>query len=116
MFKTIRVGTLLLVLLFVSVNSFLTQARSTDWNNSLWVKIYPINGDGSEASADYIDALSVDTFAGIEDFLAREVRRYGHTLQRPVRVELGEPVREQPPEIANPGSMLDVMLWSLRMR
>ena len=116
MFKALRVTLLLFILFMVAVGTWLAERRSTDWNNSLWVKIYPINGDGSEASADYIDALSVDTFAGIEDFLAREVRRYGHTLQRPVRVELGEPVREQPPEIANPGSMLDVMLWSLRMR
>ena len=116
MFKAIRIAILLFVLFMVATGTWLTKLRSTDWNNSLWVKIYPINGDGSEASEDYIAGLSVDTFAGIEKFLAREVRRYGRGLERPVRVELGTPIAEQPPAIDNAGSMLDVMLWSLKMR
>ena len=47
MFKAVRISILLLILFFVSVSTWLTQSRSTDWNDSLWVKIYPINGDGS---------------------------------------------------------------------
>jgi hypothetical protein len=116
MMKAVRIAILLFVLFMVATGTWLTKLRSTDWNNSLWVKIYPINGDGSEASEDYVAGLSVDAFAGIEDFLAREVRRYGHRLERPVRVELGEPITEQPPAIDSTGSMLDVMLWSLKMR
>ena len=116
MFKAVRIAILLFVLFMVATGTWLTQLRSTDWNNSLWVKIYPINGDGSEASEDYIADLHVDAFAGIENFVAREVRRYGRSLDRPVRVELGEPISEQPPAIDNIGSMLDVMLWSLKMR
>ena len=45
MFKAVRISILLFVLFFVSVSTWLTQARSTDWNNSLWVKVYPINGE-----------------------------------------------------------------------
>jgi len=80
MFKAIRISILLFILFMVSVGTWLSKARSTDWNNSLWVKIYPINGDGSDASRDYIAALDPDTFAGIEEFLAREVDRYGRRL------------------------------------
>lgn len=116
MFKALRIAILLFILFMVAMGTWLTQLRSTDWNNSLWVKIYPINGDGSDASNDYIEGLSVNAFAGIEEFLAREVRRYGHVLERPVRIELGEPIPEQPPAIGDPGSALDVALWSLRMR
>ncbi len=116
MWKTVRITILLFILFMVAMGTWLTQLRSTDWNNSLWVKIYPINGDGSEASDDYIAGLDVDTFAGIEEFLAREVRRYGHAIERPVRIELGQPVQEQPPAIDDNGSMLDIALWSLRMR
>lgn len=116
MFKAVRITVLLFVLFMVAVGTWLTQLRSTDWNNSLWVKIYPINGDGSEISDRYIDGLSADTFEGIEEFLAREVRRYGRTLERPVRIELGEPIAEQPPSIEDAGSRLAVMLWSLKMR
>ena len=116
MLKTLRITILLFILFMVAMGTWLTQLRSTDWNNSLWVKIYPINGDGSNASGDYIAGLGVDAFAGIEEFLAREVRRYGHAIERPVRIELGQPVNEQPPAVDENGSMLDIALWSLRMR
>ena len=116
MFKAIRITILLFVLFMVAMGTLLTERRSTDWNNSLWVKIYPINGDSSAESGQYIDGLSADTFAGIERFLAREVQRYDQGLARPVRIELGEPIQEQPPAISDTGSMLDIMLWSLKMR
>jgi hypothetical protein len=116
MFKAFRIATLLFVLFMVVVGTWLTEARSTDWNNSLWVKIYPINGDGSKRSADYISKLTPGTFENIEQFVAREVERYGHKLARPVRIELGGPVREQPPSIGDATSVMDVMLWSLKMR
>ncbi len=116
MFKAIRITFLLLILFFVAVSTWLTQARSTDWNNSLWIKIYPINGDGSKESARYIENLSVDSFGGIESFVTRETVRFGHTLDRPVRVELGLPINEQPPSVGPAPSRIEVMLWSLKMR
>lgn len=41
MFKAIRMTILLLILFFVTVSAWLAQSRSTDWNNSLWVKDLP---------------------------------------------------------------------------
>ena len=116
MFKAIRISILLLVLFFVSVSTWLTQARSTDWNNSLWVKIYPINGDGSDESRKYIDSLDVEDFNAIEEFIARESERFGRTLSRPVRIEFGEEINEQPPALKSKPNGLEVMLWSLKMR
>jgi len=116
MFKAIRISFLLVLLIFVAGSTWLTQARSTDWNNSLWVKIYPINGDGSDASARYIDGLTADNFSSIETFIAREIEKYGHTLKRPVRMEFGTEIREQPPALDAAPSTLDIMLWSIRMR
>jgi len=116
MFKAIRITILLLILAFVAISSWLTQARSTDWNNSLWVKIYPINADGSEESARYIESLDVEDFADIESFIAQETQRYGHALDQPLRVELGHEIREQPPGIGADFGVLDIMLWSLKMR
>ncbi len=116
MFKAVRISILLFVLFFVGVSTWLTQARSTDWNNSLWVKIYPINGDGSQTSAQYIETLRLRDFSGIETFLEREIAKYGGAVPRPVRIELGEPVTEQPPEIGASPNVIDIMLWSLRMR
>lgn len=116
MFKAVRITILLFILFFVAVSTWLTQARSTDWNNSLWVKVYPINADGSEESARYIASLETSDFAGIEAFIARESERYGKTLNRPLRMELGREIREQPPAINEDFGVLDVMLWSLKMR
>ena len=58
MFKAIRISLLLFVLFFITVSTWLTQARSTNWDNSLWIKIYPVNGDGSSEAARYIDELN----------------------------------------------------------
>lgn len=116
MFKAIRIGILLFILFFVAVSTLLTRARSTDWDSSLWVKIYPINADGSEVSRDYIDKLEVKDFSGIEAFVDRETARYGHDLRRPVRIELGREITEQPPALGGEPSAWRVMLWSLKIR
>jgi hypothetical protein len=116
MFKTFRIFVLLLILFCVSVNSWLTRSRSTDWNDSLYVKVYPINADGSRAVDDYINSLSPRDFEGIEEFIARETERYGHAVARPVRMELGEPVAEQPPALGKSPSAPKVMWWSLKLR
>jgi len=116
MFKAVRISILLFVLFFVAVSTWLTQARSTDWNNSLWVKVYPINGDSTSASASYIDNLELRDFAGIESFLARETNKYARNITRPVRVELGRPIGTQPPQLGENPNALSIMLWSLKMR
>ncbi len=116
MFKAIRIGILLFVLFFVAVSTLLTQARSTDWDSSLWVKIYPINADGSGVTRRYIDKLEVKTFSGIEEFVVREIARYGHDLKRPVRIELGREIPEQPPALGGEPTAWRVMLWSLKIR
>jgi hypothetical protein len=116
MFKTVRISILSFILFFVAVSTWLTQARSTDWNNSLWIKVYPINGDGSAQATKYINDLKLRDFDGIETFLSREIRKYAADLSRPVRVELGEPVAAQPPQLDNKPNVVDIMIWSLKMR
>jgi hypothetical protein len=116
MFKAVRIAILALILFFVATSTWLTQARSTDWNNSLWIKIYPINADGSNEATDYIRNLKSSDFEGIEDFLKRETERYARSVNRPVRIELGSEITEQPPALDSQPSMLSVMLWSLKMR
>jgi len=116
MFKVIRVAILLVVLFFVAASTWLRAERSTDWNDSLWVKIYPINGDASTVVSRYIERLKPEDFSPIEAFISREVGRYGRALERPVRIELGRQVFDQPPDLDGSSSMFDVMIWSLKMR
>lgn len=116
MFRAIRISVLLFILLFVSLNTWLSHAYSTDWDDSLWVKVYPINADGSELSQRYIESLKPRDFERVEAFIGRETARYGKTIDRPVQVKLGEPINEQPPALDETPNALDVMLWSLKMR
>lgn len=115
-FRKIRITILLVVLFFVGMNTWLTQIRSTDWNNTLWMVVYPINGDDSQATQQYIDNLSADTFNSIESFLADEARRYGKGISEPVSVRLAPQVHNRPPSPPERGSTLAIMFWSLKLR
>jgi hypothetical protein len=115
-FKALRIALLLLILVTVSLSTWLTQARSTDWNNSLWAKVYPINADGSAATQRYIESLQLEDFASIENFIARETARFGHAVEQPLRMELGPLVTEQPPALPAASGIPRIMWWSLKLR
>lgn len=115
-FRTLRISLMLILLLAVAGDAWLTRKRSTDWINSLWVSVYPINADGSAATARYIAELSNASFASIEEFMAREAARYHVGQAQPVTLRLAPEVREQPPAPPANGQRLAVMWWSLKMR
>lgn len=115
-FKNFRIVILLLVLAFVALQTWLTHVRATDWQEPLWVVVYPINGDGSSDTARYINNLDEPDFSDIETFFSREAKRYGLTIETPVTVKLAPPLNSQPPAPPEGGSTLDVVMWSLQMR
>jgi hypothetical protein len=67
-------------LFLVGADSYLTHERLTDWDQSLSVVIYPINGDGTPFTADYITRLSKDDFNAVESFMQSEGQRYRQCL------------------------------------
>ena len=83
MWKAIRIGFLLLVLAAVALQAWLDRVSTQSWQETLWVGIFPLNGDGTPQARRYIDGLSVKDFAGIEDFFAREAHRYGVKVTEP---------------------------------
>jgi hypothetical protein len=115
-FKRIRIIILLVVLFFVGMNAWLTKLRTTDWNTSLWVAVYPINGDGSQISSDYIASLEGYEFKVIEAFMDQEAERYNLQLNHPITIKLAPEVKEVPPKPPLDGSILRVMWWSLQLR
>lgn len=115
-FRTLRITILLIVLFFVGMNSWLTRLRSTDWNETLWVVVYPVNGDNSPVTQAYIDTLSGETYRSIEDFLSAEAERYKVAIDEPVTVRLAQQVHDHPPVPPQNGNTLAVMLWSLKLR
>ncbi len=115
-FKALRVFILLFILLLVSGGIYLDRLRSTDWNDPLWVIVYPINGDGSEVSQNYIEKLQRKRFEPVENFFIRESEKYNLGLTTPIKVFLAPELKETPPEPPRDGSILSTILWSLKMR
>ena len=115
-FKKIRIGILLFILFLVGANAYLTQIRSTDWDQSLEVIIYPINGDQSTAAANYINSLRRETFKPIEKFMQTEGDSYDLSLVDPVQVELAPEVTVLPPAAPFGANIFAIMYWSLKLR
>jgi len=116
MFKAIRIFILLLILAAVALGTWRAQARSVEWKYALPVNVYLINGDASEASAEYLKGLTLADFKPLEAFMQEEAARYGHASRASVEVRLGGILASQPPEPPRNGSALAVIIWSLKMR
>jgi len=116
MFRTLRILVLLLVLLGVAVGNWLARARTTSWEQSLRVAVFPIDADGSPATARYIASLTRETFAPIDAFMAAEARRYAVALRDPVDIDVAPPVTRLPPTVPRGGNPLEIALWSLQLR
>jgi hypothetical protein len=115
-FRKLRIAFLLYVLLFVAVGAWISRAATTDWDDTLHVNLYPLNGDGSEKAADWIARLEERDFAPIERYLQSEAERYGRTPDRALDITLGPRLDQRPPRPPADGNVLQVMAWSLRLR
>jgi hypothetical protein len=116
MWKTLRVAVLLLVLVIVAGRTWLDRVQTQSWKNTLWVGVFPLNGDGSPSAERYIADLSPDDFASIETFFQREAHRFAVPLEEPVHIELYPEGKERPPQLAPDAGMLGVAWWSLKLR
>ena len=116
MWRKVRIAILLLILLFVALNTYFDRVYSTQWNDALRVAAFPINADGSAITERYIHSLPATPFQPIEAFFAEEAKHYGLKLDQPVRITLAQPLRERPPVLAPDAGRLGVMIWSLKMR
>lgn len=116
MWRKFRIAVLLLILLFVALNTYFDRVYSTDWNNSLRVAVFPINGDGSDETARYMQQRVSDDFQPLETFFVTEAKQYGITLERPIRFTLAAEIRQLPPLIGPGAGRLSIAWWSLRTR
>jgi hypothetical protein len=116
MFKKIRIALLLFILFLVGANSYLTHKRTTDWDHSLSVVIYPINADGSPLTADYIDRLNKEDFKHISQFMQREGSRYNLGLADPVLMDMAPEISTLPPSPPSGTNVFAIIWWSLQLR
>ncbi len=115
-FKSIRIFVLLLILLAVGLNTFLSGIHATSWDHTLWVGVYPINANGSEAVDQYIARLDEDSFLPIADYFETEAERHALAMSDPVKMLMAPEVKSLPPLPPESGNPLAVMWWSLKMR
>jgi len=116
MFKAIRIFILLLILAAVALGTWRSQTRAVEWKHALPLNVYLINGDGSGVTDKYLRSLTLADFKPIEAFMLEEAARYGREARASVEVRLGGMLVSQPPAPPGNGSVLEVMLWSLKMR
>jgi hypothetical protein len=98
------------------MNTFMSGRWTTDWDEPLWVGIYPINGDQQAQITHYIDRLEEETFQPIADFFAEEAEAHALPLAEPFTIRLAPAVREMPPPPPQGRNPLAVIWWSLKMR
>ena len=116
MYRKVRILILLFLLFLVAAGSWLTHTRLTDWNDTVWVVVYPIAGDDSKRTQAYIRALNADDLQAIEAFVELQARRHRVFAPNPVRFDLGPEIHELPPPPPLNGSVVSIMYWSLRLR
>ena len=116
MWRLLRISLLLLVLAIVVSQTWLDRIKTTSWRQTLWVGIYPLNGDGSSVSDRYIGALTAENFTDIERFFAAQAHEYGISLETPVHVALYPQPTALPPLLAPGSGALQTIWWSLKLR
>ena len=116
MFRKARIAILLYLMVLVVGGTWLTRARTTSWNEPLWVLVYPINADGSAVVASYIGSLDRETFAPIQVFFTEQAQAYGVNFDRPFVVNVAAGPKEHPPVPPEDENVLAIMWWSLKLR
>ncbi|HYP69171.1 MAG TPA: hypothetical protein VEP67_13090 [Thiobacillaceae bacterium] len=115
-FRFFRIAVLLGILVFAVGFTLGESYLVRSWRAPLQVSIYPINGDGSAASAAYIGRLRSADFADINTFLQGQARRYGVKLDPALTLALEPPLDDIPPPPPHDRSVPKIMLWSLKLR
>lgn len=116
-FRNIRILLLLALLAFVAIYTKQQRIYSTSWLEPIQVVIFPINADGSSETAEYIAGLSDNSFEAIDQFTAREAKRYKLYQEQPTQTVLGPAIDNLPPAPPPKSSnALEIGLWSLKLR
>jgi hypothetical protein len=114
--KRLRIAVLLYLLLFIGATQYFMGRHATDWDAPLWVDVYLVAGDAHPATRRYLDVVSRQEFADVEEFLASEGKRYGLSLAQPFKLRVVGEHRGALPQLPADAGYLGVAAWSLRMR
>jgi hypothetical protein len=114
--RGVRIALLLAVLGLVAFDTWITRLRTTSWDRTLRVSVYPIVADGQPATRDYVATLTPADFGAIEAFVLAQAPAYGVTTPEPVKILLRPPLEQLPPLPPRERSLLGTVGWSLQLR
>ena len=115
-FASLRVSLLLVALAFAAFYTLHQYQFSRAWHKTLQIVVFPINGDGREATSRYISSLRSKDFSPIDAWTQREAARYHLLIERPTQFTLGAEVHEQPPILTDAANPWASLWWGLKLR
>jgi hypothetical protein len=116
MFRKFRILVLLLILATVGLAAWRAEQRLHAWEHSIHVAVYPVAGDDSPATREFVRTLDSDSFAEIGEWLQTQSNRHGRTVLQPVVLRGAAPLSERPPLPPPHPSALEAIRWSLELR
>lgn len=115
-FKVLRIFILLFILFLVGVKVLIDRRMTSSWDEMIYISIYPINADGSEASAEAIEKLDDEDFLRVKEFLEEEAEVYEKNIKDKLVFRIAPKIDEMFPQVPENPNMITSFIWSLRMR
>jgi hypothetical protein len=116
MWRALRIGLLLLVLLVVAGQAWIDRFSTTRWQHTVYVGAFPVMADGSPVTADYVAHLDQGKIDAVSDFVQAEAQRYGVGVDEPIVLQLHPTLSSAPPALEPGAGVLTRIVWSLRLR
>src|SRR5581483_4832970 len=116
MWRALRTGFLVLVLVVVAGQAWIDRFSTTRWQRTVYIGAFPVSADASPATADYLAHLDQGRIDEVGSFVKAEASRYGVAVDEPVAVQLYPTLASAPPALDPGAGVLTRIVWSLRLR
>ncbi len=115
-FQSLRIFLLLMALAFFGWSTLHQTMYTRSWNIPINVVIFPINIDADEDVQRYINRLTHSHVSDIDDWMAREGKRYNTLIKRPTKTTLAPQLYQIPPKLPAKTEGFPAIIWGLKMR
>lgn len=116
MWRALRIGFLLLVLLIVAAQAWVDRFSTTRWQRTVYIGAFPVGADASPVTADYLAQLDQGKINEVSEFVTAEAKRYGVSVDEPIELHLYPTLALAPPALDPGAGVLTRIVWSLRLR
>ncbi|MEQ8275889.1 MAG: hypothetical protein RMA76_31400 [Deltaproteobacteria bacterium] len=115
-FRTVRITVLFVIFALVALSTYAQRQAIRSWQRPVRVVIVPLAYDQDAETIAYAKSVPETTYAPVVAFLQAEAERYGVTTSPIVTVEVDRTVSERPPLPPDEPSIIDAIVFSLRLR